>query len=143
MQIDRISADVWPVDRPHWVRLSNVPHFDVIVPTSGHEKVGVVLIKFDAKNSVGVTWLSGTSSLQVSYECSCLLIVDTHHTIRPRSCELCALRIIIDSKQLVKLVPDGVKQLARCGMPMLQRSIGVDSNNDVLGDSLTRRRSPP
>ena len=89
-----------------------------------------------------MSWLSSTSSLEVSDQCSSLLIIDPDNAIRSRCRKLGSIFVIINSKQLVQFIINGMKQFAARGVPMLESSVRIDSDDYVFGDGVAGSWSP-
>ena len=50
--------------------------------------------------------------------------------------------VIIYSKQLVQLIINGMEQLATGSVPMLECSVGIYSDDHILGNGVTGSWSP-
>lgn len=81
MNIDSVTTDVGPDDSSDRLASAAIPDLDVLVPTSGHYDVLILSIKLAAENSVGVTWVAGTTSLKCNLELACLFIIDPHNAV--------------------------------------------------------------
>ena len=65
MKINWITTNIWSINWSAWTWLSNIPHFDILVPTSRDNKIRIVLIKLAAENSITVAWFTWTTTLEV------------------------------------------------------------------------------
>ena len=74
MKINWITTNIWSINRSAWTWLSNIPDFDILVPTSRDNKIWIVSIKLAAENSITVTWFTWTTTLEVDNLLSRLLI---------------------------------------------------------------------
>ena len=108
VEIDRITTNVWPIDRSDWWRLSNIPDFDIVIPRSGYYHIWVFLIKFNAENSIGMSWFSCTTTFKLNDKSSCLFIIDSNNCVGSSSYKLCSSWIIINREKLIQLVMNRV-----------------------------------
>jgi len=100
------------------------------------------LVELDAKDPITMPWLSSTSSLEVSDQRSGLLIIDPDNAIRSCCRELGSIFVIINSEQLVQFIINGMEQLATGGVPVLESSIRIYSDDYVFGDGVAGSWSP-
>ena len=103
--------------------MSNVPDFDIIIPTSRNYQVRIISIELNAENSIGMTWLSSSTTFKLNDQTSCLLIVNPDDTIRTSRGELSSIGIVIDSQQLIELIINSMKKLSGGGVPMNWRPL--------------------
>jgi len=123
--------------------LSDIPDFDVVIPTSRNNQVWIFFVELDAEDSIGMTWLTSSTTFKLNDQTSCLFIINPDNAIRSSCGELSSIGIIIDSQKLIQLIINGVEKFSRSGMPMLEGSICIHRNDNVLCNSLTCRWSPP
>jgi hypothetical protein len=109
VKIDGITTDVWSDNRSNWRWFSNIPNFDVIIPTSRDDKIWIICAELRAEHSITVTWFTGTSTLKFDEEASCLFIVDSNNLIFTTSKVLGTIWVVITSKKLIELIMDGVE----------------------------------
>ena len=62
--------------------------------------------------------------------------------VRTTRNEHASIVIVVAGKQLVQLIKDGVQQLTRGSVPVLQGAIGIDRDYNILSDSLRLGWSP-
>ena len=132
VKINRITTNVWPIYWSDWWRLSNIPNFDIVIPRSWNNKIRVFLIKFNTENSIRMSWLSCTTTFKFNNKGSCLFIIYSNNCVGSSSYKLCSSWIIINCKKLIQLIMDSMQEFSRCCMPMLQSTICVNRNDDVL-----------
>ena len=102
VNINRVAANIWSIDAPHTAStIPHVPNFDVLVPTTGHNQIRVVLDELGAENSIVMAQVSLRTWLEFHLELPGLLIVDSNLPVLSRSQEFLAVLLVISSKQLV------------------------------------------
>ena len=143
MEINRVTADVGAVDRSDGAGLSNIPHFDVVVPTSGNDEIWILLVELDAEDTIGMSWLSGTASFEAHFELASLLVVHSHDGVGSSGSEHRSVWVVVNCQELVQLIVNRMQQLTRSGVPVLQGSVGVHRNDHVLGHCLASCGPPP
>ena len=143
MNINRVATNIWSINAPHTASaISHVPHFYVLVPTSWHNQVWVVLDELGAENSIVMAQITLCTRLELPLELPSLLIVDSNLPVLACSQEFFAIYFVICSEQLVFDVKNFVQLLSWRGMEVRQGSICVCSNQDVLSHSWSTDWSP-
>jgi len=141
-EIYSVSANVWAINWANDWGSSNVPDLDVIVPTAWDNKVGISGVKLDAEHSVRMSRFSWTTAFKFGDNWASLLIINSDNTVGTSCDKLSTIGVIVDSEQLVQLIKDGMKQLTRSRVPMLQGAVCTHWDDDILGHCLTFSRPP-
>ena len=108
MQINGVSANVRAIDGSDRRLLSDIPHHDVVVPTSGDHVVWILLIKFNAKHFKRMAVVSSLR-FQLMHKLSSLLVIYSDDGIGSSRKELCSIVIIIAAHELVQFIIDLMK----------------------------------
>ena len=122
---------------------AQVPNFDVLIPTAGNNKVGILTNKLCAENSILVTWHSTTPAFERFSELASLFVVDTDFPVFSCSEKGFAVTLVISRQKLVSRIKDFMELTTRCGVEVKQRSLSVGRNHDIFSNSWSFDRAPP
>ena len=89
-----------------------------------------------------MTWLSVGARLELKLLLAGLLIININLALDTGGEEVITIVLVVASEQLRILVVDFVKLLVACGVPVVQTTIGICVNDNVLGYSGGVQRSP-
>jgi hypothetical protein len=72
-----------------------------------------------------------------------LFVINSDVIIGAASQEFMTIGFIITGEKLIILVVNFIQSLSACSVPMIQTSISISGNNNVLSDTRCIKRSPP
>ena len=143
MQINGISANIWSIDRSTRTWLSDIPHFNIFIPTSWNNQVWIFLVKFDHENSVTMARFSWTSTFKINHLLSSLLVINCNSPWLSTCTKLSSIWVIITAKKLISSSRvDCVEKFSWSGMPVLECTVSIYRNDNILGYSHALGRSP-
>lgn len=127
LHVQGVGSHVGSEDTSDGRRLSHIPHFDGLVPTSSHDQVLVHPL-----HTVDFHLVSSSASataLVQNFELAGLLVVHTNQTVRITGCEVGSVVVVVTADGLdieaVDLFLDLVQQATRGGVPVLNDSVTV------------------
>jgi hypothetical protein len=89
-----------------------------------------------------VTIFTLTTTFKTSDWGSCLFVVNYDFSIFSRGKELRTVIAIVTCIPLIELIIDGMEQFSRSDVPVLEHSIGIGRDDNILGDGSTGCRPP-
>lgn len=145
LNIEGVGSNVGSEDTSDGSRFSHVPHLDGLVPTSSNDEV--LVDPLDTVDFHLVTGSTGATTLVQNLELAGLFIIHTDESIGIAGGEVRSVVVVITADGLngheTLHFLDLVQQTTGSGVPMLNDTIAVGSQNDVLGHSRSSEGSPP
>ena len=106
MDIERVSSNGGSNDTSNALRSAHVPYFDVTVPTTRNNQIGVFAHELGAEDTVRMARETACSTFQCLSELACLLVVNPDLSILAGSQERLAVAFVVSSQQLISLIVD-------------------------------------
>jgi hypothetical protein len=99
--------------------LSDVPNFDIIIPTARDQHVFIFLVELNSEHSVVMSGFSSATTSQLDLDFPRKFVIDSDNAVTSSCCEESAVWLVVDTKELIQLIMDCIKKFATCGVPVL------------------------